>query len=249
MLTPGMASANKQHFYNYYARNRKTMNPFVEPTPEMVSTMRGATSSERNRTMVSPVATSGVVLTRNGATSSEQNRTIIPHLDNAEATNSERVKSWDFVYHNNDENEGQQHDKYGNIMCNKKYYNGNVYEGGFEGSEREGEGKMVYANGDIYEGDWKDSKKDGYGKMIYGNKDVYEGDWKDDKMEGYGTMIYRGGAIYIGGFENDKRHGYGKLISPNKFLYEGDWKGDNMDGKGKKYVVKSIIDPLYKSFF
>jgi hypothetical protein len=41
----------------------------------------------------------------------------------------------------------------------------------------EGKGTMKYFNGDVYEGGWIEDKKHGKGIMKYSNNDVYEGDW------------------------------------------------------------------------
>ena len=43
----------------------------------------------------------------------------------------------------------------------KKYNNGDKYEGQFLNNKKEGKGIMEYYNGDEYNGDWKNDKKEG----------------------------------------------------------------------------------------
>lgn len=66
--------------------------------------------------------------------------------------------------------------------------NGNVYEGDFRESQRNGKGRMTWtAEEKAYEGDWKDGKRHGKGKLIWligvSGPDLVrqEGIWVDDE--------------------------------------------------------------------
>jgi hypothetical protein len=56
-------------------------------------------------------------------------------------------------------------------------------------------GKMVYKNGDIYEGQFDGSRRDGVGKMICQNGDIYDGEWDSDQYDGKGTIKYANNMV------------------------------------------------------
>ena len=58
--------------------------------------------------------------------------------------------------------------------CNKRY------------EWREGRGVYKYSNGDLYEGEFVRSKREGFGKQIYLDKSVYQGYWEKDMKHGEG---------------------------------------------------------------
>jgi hypothetical protein len=47
-----------------------------------------------------------------------------------------------------------------------RWPNGDVYDGEFVNSLREGDGKRTFSNGDQYSGAWKDGRKDGFGYVM-----------------------------------------------------------------------------------
>ena len=74
------------------------------------------------------------------------------------------------------------------------------YRGEFKNDKIEGFGLLVYSNGDIYEGNYRDSKKDGRGKYTSMAKDeVYQGFWNMDVKNGKFTEDKRKEGVRIEG--------------------------------------------------
>ncbi len=61
------------------------------------------------------------------------------------------------------------------------FVNGDVYEGGFEDSEFEGNGKITYADGTIFEGTFKEGQKKGKGKVTKINGKYFTGKFKENE--------------------------------------------------------------------
>jgi len=103
---------------------------------------------------------------------------------------------------------------------------GDVYEGGFSGGARHGQGRYVYAapppgeeeEGEAkppiaeYEGGWKQGEKSGVGMMTYASGAKYHGHWKDGQYEGNGALYYPNGDIYTGNWTMGRKHGQGTYI-------------------------------------
>jgi len=95
------------------------------------------------------------------------------------------------------------------------YYDGSVYEGGWENGKRHGRGTLRKANGDTYEGSWEADKKQGYGIYRYTDNysyRSYEGQWVNDEWCGYGKLTRKGGVVEEGGWKNGWHHGVVKEV-------------------------------------
>lgn len=77
----------------------------------------------------------------------------------------------------------------------------------------------TYVNGDIYDGHWQNSQKNGFGKYSAINGITYEGNFKNALMDGVGKLIYEDRIIYEGSFKDNHMHGQG-VITLNEH-YEG----------------------------
>ena len=77
----------------------------------------------------------------------------------------------------------------------------------------------TYANGDIFNGSWHHSQKNGIGKYSAINGITYEGTFKNALLDGQGKLYYLDDMIYEGSFKDNNLHGQGK-IKLNE-LYEG----------------------------
>ena len=75
------------------------------------------------------------------------------------------------------------------------FANGGRFEGEWEKSDIK-LGTYYYPKGDIYEGEFKDSEKEGYGIFYYSDGTIYEGEWKSNHPEGYGIFYCSNGDIY-----------------------------------------------------
>ena len=64
-----------------------------------------------------------------------------------------------------------------------KYSNGDVYEGGFKGDLRHGDGKYIWANGETYTGEFASGNMHGYGTYTWPEgRPSYTGYFKDGKI-------------------------------------------------------------------
>ena len=64
---------------------------------------------------------------------------------------------------------------------------------------------MRYNNGDVYDGYWDETEKNGQGIMRYNNGTIYEGSWEDGKPNGEGTMRHSKTNIKRGTWEQGRR--------------------------------------------
>lgn len=83
-----------------------------------------------------------------------------------------------------------------------------------------------------YEGRWQQSARQGEGKEVWPDGSYYEGSWVKDKFHGQGTY-YNRNAKYIGEFEEGLKRGKGKIeyLGTND-TYEGEWLSNRFHGKG-----------------
>lgn len=77
----------------------------------------------------------------------------------------------------------------GNFIMDKRHGYGVYFdseigtlEGEYIDNDIIGFAKMKYFNGDIYEGGWDMECKQGKGKIIYANGEIFEGEWIDDEL-------------------------------------------------------------------
>jgi len=78
----------------------------------------------------------------------------------------------------------------------------------------------TYLNGDVYDGFWKNSQKNGAGKYSAINGITYEGQFKNAMMDGLGKLTYLNELIFEGTFKNNIVHGTG-VLNLNRERYEG----------------------------
>ena len=163
------------------------------------------------------------------------------------------------------------------LVCNnaeakeKKYRNGDYYEGEWEKGKPHGLGVMVYANGDVYDGEWLKGKRHGKGQMSFSSGEICKGDWKNDQLySGFTTktallgkceLYYQNGKLidingmnlgridlanqcmYVGTLSNDLPSGEGYLMIPSACDLYGTWK----EGKlvSKKDTILRTDAPIY----
>ena len=121
--------------------------------------------------------------------------------------------------------------------------NGDLYEGEFVDSQRQGKGLCTYACGDIYDGEWKDGGRNGKGKMVEQNGTVYEGQWEAEEgteggKHGRGkmTLASKDGSppeVYSGTWKSDKQAGQGRYTYCDGSSYNGSWQAGLRHGRGK----------------
>ena len=64
------------------------------------------------------------------------------------------------------------------------------YDGEWKENMMHGNGERKYNNGDVYNGNFIMNKRSGFGTMRFAENHVeYRGDWQDDKMNGKGVMV------------------------------------------------------------
>mmetsp|Transcript_18799 Transcript_18799/g.34086 ORF Transcript_18799/g.34086 Transcript_18799/m.34086 type:complete len:528 (+) Transcript_18799:62-1645(+) len=97
-----------------------------------------------------------------------------------------------------------------------------------------GFGVRKYGNGDLYEGNWYDSKKNGQGKMVYSNGRVYEGGWVDNKKQGFGRYTLKNGDYFEGWWADDKKCGFGKYYDVKEGFICGTWMDEFIDSYGRE---------------
>lgn len=115
-----------------------------------------------------------------------------------------------------------------------KYANGNVYDGYFIDSGRNGLGVMVWQNGDKYIGAWKAGYRTGKGKFYFANGGDYDGDFSNNFFDGKGVMVWKNGDKYIGDWNAGQITGNGKLLFVTGDSHEGAFVNGKADGKGTK---------------
>lgn len=132
---------------------------------------------------------------------------------------------------------------------------GNIYEGNWLDSQKDGEGKLRCVSGEVYEGHWRDNLPQGEGYLIYpdgsnykgnfdrgmfhesgvfqwANGDSYTGTFQHDLFSGNGTLAFSDGSMYIGEFKEGRFHGNGTLTLSNGYSYKGQWKAGVRSGTG-----------------
>ena len=81
-----------------------------------------------------------------------------------------------------------------------------------------------YKNGDIYEGGWRQSKRDGHGECQYSSGDRYFGQWKDNNKHGKAEYKWKDGSRELGHWVDGNRHGsadyYDKDGKMSKRMYK-----------------------------
>jgi hypothetical protein len=125
-----------------------------------------------------------------------------------------------------------------------EYYNGDVYQGNFDQSQRHGGiGEYTCKDGRYYKGDWQHNQRHGLdGKLVFPNNDVYEGALEYNVRQGaYGKYVFgKDGSVYEGPWFNGRYQGdNGELVnvttnrrykgSFQQGLYQGlgtEWEGD-----------------------
>ena len=60
---------------------------------------------------------------------------------------------------------------------------------------------MYYGNGDVYNGEWKNSKKNGKGIIVYKSGNKYDGYWEEGKKSGKGIYYFKNGDFLNGKME------------------------------------------------
>lgn len=73
------------------------------------------------------------------------------------------------------------------------YPSGDMYFGQHRAFVKEGFGKIIYFNGSIYEGGWENDRKAKKGRMFDKiSGDIYNGEYQEGKRNGRGRMYYAG---------------------------------------------------------
>lgn len=110
--------------------------------------------------------------------------------------------------------------------------NGDVYEGGWLLSAKQGYGKILSFSGFYYEGEWKNDLAHGKGRLINVNGDSYEGNWINGKYQGKGVFKGASGYSYKGEWSHDVQHGFGREEWADGSYYEGEYKWSKKHGRG-----------------
>ena len=77
-----------------------------------------------------------------------------------------------------------------------------------------------YGNGDVYNGEWKNSKKNGKGIIVYKSGNKYDGYWEEGKKSGKGIYYFKNGDFFKGEWKNGKKNGKGVFYYKDKNLEE-----------------------------
>ena len=85
----------------------------------------------------------------------------------------------------------------------RRYPNGDVYQGDYLNDERHGKGYYQYANGDAYEGGFIKGKLHGTGQYTVDNGDSFTGTWKNDKVHGTVQYTFANGDTLSGKYSED----------------------------------------------
>lgn len=127
-----------------------------------------------------------------------------------------------------------------------------MYEGGFNGKCRVGEGSCVWVNttDDLDASGRMAQEQDVVKQMEISatlTRAVYDGQWLDDKMHGSGTWCCSEGGRYVGQWQQGMRHGTGTMTYVDGSVYEGEWSLDLKEGQGCLTFASSDIGPDAKS--
>jgi len=83
------------------------------------------------------------------------------------------------------------------------------YEGGWNGTQKHGQGILTLADGAQYEGQFAHDRKSGTGIYRYPTGSTYSGQWVDDLQSGRGQERWADGSVFEGAFSNGEKHGKG----------------------------------------
>lgn len=102
-----------------------------------------------------------------------------------------------------------------------------------------------YSNGDIYEGEVKMGMRHGRGVYTFANGSVYDGEWKENQPHGMGIFKYADGSSYKGQHKYGLKWGQGTYICANGDKYTGEWKRNspliNIEKPKKKNDVVTVL--------
>lgn len=89
------------------------------------------------------------------------------------------------------------------------YFNGSIYEGGWEADKKSNRGRMYdKISGDVYSGEYHEGKRNGRGRLLnWQQQTIYEGEWANDRRHGEGIIIDRAGNLCSGEFRTDYMEG------------------------------------------
>ena len=123
---------------------------------------------------------------------------------------------------------------------------GEIYEGEFINSVKEGVGFYRWADGTTYMGQFQKNKITGYGRMNFSNGNVYEGEFNEGYLSGWGKFIWEDGKYYIGNYLKDKKHGFGIFVWNLKPLLAlvGFWNQGKQNG-----ICIKLYNGHYKIIF
>jgi len=81
------------------------------------------------------------------------------------------------------------------------------YRGAFKAGRKHGKGEKRWPNGDAYEGEFVEDRKEGYGVYAWGaapwSGERYEGDFVNERRHGFGVYRWPSGDAYAGPWESD----------------------------------------------
>ncbi|KAG9147518.1 hypothetical protein Leryth_007321 [Lithospermum erythrorhizon] len=118
-------------------------------------------------------------------------------------------------------------------FCEKKFPNGDVYNGTLKGVVPNGRGKYSWMDGTTYDGEWEEGKMTGKGKMFWTPGAMYEGDLSGGYIHGFGTYTSSDGSVYSGAWKMNSPHGIGRKQYQNSDVYDGCWKEGVREGIGR----------------
>ncbi|KAH0479471.1 MAG: uncharacterized protein KVP18_003300 [Porospora cf. gigantea A] len=140
------------------------------------------------------------------------------------------------------------------------YTNGDLYEGSFSNSLRQGKGCYSALTGIKYEGDWCSDERHGKGVLfdvstgymytgdwvhdqksgqghLYNNHERYWGSFALNRFHGQGTHKDSFGNQYVGEFFGGCFHGNGTLSRQSGEVLKGEWSNGKMQGRGSRTFV------------
>lgn len=81
------------------------------------------------------------------------------------------------------------------------------YRGAFKAGRKHGKGEKRWPNGDAYEGEFVEDRKEGYGVYAWGaapwTGERYEGGFVNERRHGFGVYRWPSGDAYAGPWESD----------------------------------------------
>ncbi|KAL0050422.1 hypothetical protein WJX82_010955 [Trebouxia sp. C0006] len=81
---------------------------------------------------------------------------------------------------------------------NYRHEDGGVYNGQWQGKNKQGLGSYLYPGGAKYEGEWRNNSKEGRGVYTFPKGGSYEGEWQGGEREGVGIRTMRSGKVLAG---------------------------------------------------